>query len=80
MRKERIVAIGVILILGVNLVGCNIKSEEKKIVLEEDVARVESSMNDLNKIDSSERIEILNLSLKEDEYFMTMFYEGSEIY
>lgn len=75
--KKRMIAILMSLIIGTNLMGCNIRSEEKKIVLEENVGMTESNSN--KNIENTE-IETLNLSLKEDEYFMPMFYESDEIY
>lgn len=79
MNGKKILVLVMTLGLGTQLIGCSMKNHEKKVVIEEKVTETNKIIYSSN-IQSTGKIDILDLNLKEGEEFEPMFYEGREIY
>ena len=79
IMKNRNLAVLISFIIGINLLGCNIKSEEKKIVLEENVIQEEVEGRKGKVIEANGKVETIDLGLYGEQFF-PMYYKNGEIY
>lgn len=79
MNGKKILVLVMTLGIGTQLIGCSMKNHEKKVVIEEKVTETNKIIYS-SKVQSTGKIDILDLNLKKDQDFVPMFYEGGDVY